>query len=83
MTRRFATLVALLLATPAPAETLRDALAAAYAGNPQLAAARARQEALAETPEQARALGRPTLSTGATTGYDRLGHGTSGAATIE
>ncbi|MDR6128740.1 TolC family protein [Sphingomonas sp. SORGH_AS_0438] len=83
MTRRFATLVALLLATPAPAETLRDAIAAAYAGNPQLAAARARQEALAETPEQARALGRPTLSTGANTGYDRLGHGTSGAATID
>ena len=83
MTRRFATLVALLLATPAQAETLRDAIAAAYAGNPQLAAARARQEALAETPEQARALGRPTLSTGANTGYDRLGHGTSGAATID
>ena len=60
-----------------------DAIAAAYAGNPQLAAARARQEALAETPEQARALGRPTLSTGATTGYDRLGHGTSGAATVD
>ena len=83
MTRRFASLLALLLAAPAPAETLRDAIAAAYAANPQLAAARARQAALAETPEQARALGRPTLSTGATTGYDRLGFGTSGAATIE
>jgi len=83
MTRRFAILVALLLATPAPAETLRDAIAAAYAGNPQLAAARARQEALAETPEQARALGRPILSTGASSGYDRLGYGTSGAATID
>ncbi|MBB4619303.1 TolC family outer membrane protein [Sphingomonas abaci] len=78
-----AALVALLLASPAPAETLREAVAAAYAGNPQLAAARARQDALAETPEQARALGRPTLSTGATTGYDRLGEGTAGAATID
>ena len=38
-----AALTALCLATPADAETLRDAIAAAYATNPQLAAARARQ----------------------------------------
>ena len=62
-------------ASAASAETLREAVAAAYAGNPVLAAARARQEALAETPEQARAAGRPTMSTDAGAGYDRFGYG--------
>jgi outer membrane protein len=64
---------ALLLASPASAETLGEAIAAAYESNPQLAAAHARQEALAETPEQERALARPTLSVDGNGGYDHLG----------
>lgn len=67
-------------APPASAETLREAIAAACEGNPQLAAARARQDALSETPEQARALGRPTASVAATGGYDRLGYGKAASA---
>lgn len=66
---------ALVMATPACGETLREAVATAYASNPELAAARARQEALAEAPEQARVLGRPSADGGATAGYDRLGVG--------
>ena len=77
-----AALTALCLATPAAAETLRDAIAAAYATNPQLAAARARQEALAEAPEQARALARPAVSAAAAAGYDRLGQGRAGSASV-
>lgn len=83
MTRRLVLLAALLLpAAPCPAETLREAIEAAWAGNPELAAARARQEALAEAPEQARSLGRLTADGGATAGYDRLGFGRAGVATI-
>ena len=84
MTERVATriggrgvlLAALLsLAVPSGAETLRDAIGAAWANNPELAAARARQEALAEAPEQARAGGRLSVSAGGDAGYDRLGAG--------
>jgi outer membrane protein len=82
MTRWLVSVAALLAAMPVSAETLREAIAAAYATNPQLTAARARQEALAETPEQARALGRPTVSAGAGAGYDRLGYGNAGSASI-
>ncbi|WP_167509791.1 TolC family protein, partial [Sphingomonas aquatilis] len=82
MTKRLAAIALLLSAAPASAETLREAIAAAYATNPQLAAARARQEALAETPAQARALGRPTLSASGGAGYDRLGYGSSGNASV-
>lgn len=71
----------LLLISPASAETLGDAIAAAYETNPQLAAARARQEALAETPEQERALARPTLSVNGIGGYDRQGYGKSASLT--
>lgn len=74
-------MAALLLASPASAETLGDAIAAAYETNPQLAAARARQEALAETPEQERALARPTLSVDGDTSYDRQGYGKSASLT--
>lgn len=49
------------LAAPARGQTLVEAIANAYASNPDLAEAGARQEALAETPEQARAAGRPTI----------------------
>ncbi len=72
---------ALSAATPASAETLREAMAAAWEGNPELAAARARQEALAETPNQARAAGRPTAGATGNAGYDRLGYDGSGTRT--
>jgi len=75
-------LVGLLLCAPASAETLREAIAEAYATNPQLAAARARQEALSETVEQARAAGRLTAQTDVGAGYDRLSYGNAASATI-
>ncbi len=75
-------IAALLITSPVSAETLREAIVAAYAGNPQLAAARARQEALAETPEQARALGRLTAAGDGTAGYDRFGYGKGGIASV-
>ena len=74
-------LAALLLPPSASAETLADAIAAAYETNPQLAAARARQDALAETPEQERALARPTLSVDGAGGYDRQGYGKAASLT--
>ncbi|WP_374406400.1 TolC family outer membrane protein [Pelagerythrobacter sp.] len=74
--------LAALAAAPVQAETLREAIAAAYATNPDLAEAQARQDALAEAPEQARAGGRPTVSVDAGAGYDSIGSGNSGSATI-
>ncbi len=73
--------VALVAATPASAETLRQAIAAAWDGNPELAAARARQDALAETPNQARAAGRLTAAATGNAGYDRLGSNATGVRT--
>lgn len=73
----------LLCTCPAHAETLRDAIAAAYATNPTLAEAQARQEALEEAPEQARANGRPTLSAVVGAGYDDLVFGGSGSADLQ
>lgn len=67
---------------PAPTETLADAVRAAVASNPTLAAARDRQDALAETPEQARAAGRLTAEADATGGYDRFDYGKGGVATV-
>lgn len=81
MIRRATILMGLLLPVPASAETLREAIAAAYETNPQLAAARARQEALAETPELARAAGRPTLIATGDAGYDQLDFGRAASAT--
>ena len=76
MTKRAMLLTAALtLAAPATGETLREALAEAWASNPALAAARARQEALAEAPEQARAAGRLTAAATGNGGYDDLGYG--------
>ncbi|TDW58888.1 outer membrane protein [Novosphingobium sp. PhB55] len=72
---------ALLLASPASAETLGDAIAAAYESNPELAAAHARQDSLAESTEQARALARPTMSVGGDAGYDSQGYGRSASLT--
>ncbi|WP_230783646.1 TolC family outer membrane protein [Citromicrobium bathyomarinum] len=74
---------ALLGAAPAQADTLRDAIAAAYATNPTLAEAQARQEALEEAPEQARAEGRPSLSAVAGAGYDDLGRGSASSADLQ
>lgn len=82
MTKWLALIGVAFLAAPVSAENLREAIATAYATNPQLGAARARQEALAESPEQARALGRPTVSADAGAGYDRLGYGRAGSATV-
>ena len=82
---RFATLlggVALLVTSPACAQTLREAIATAYATNPDLAEARARQDSLEEAPEQARAEGRPKLSADMGAGYDNLGLGSSGSANL-
>ena len=53
------------------AETLQDALAAAYRGNPALRAAQANQRATDETEVQARAGWRPTVSVTATSNYVR------------
>ncbi|WP_454887479.1 TolC family outer membrane protein [Sphingomonas oryzagri] len=74
--------VMLSLSAPAAAETLRDAVEAAYAGNPTLAAARARQDALAETPEQARAAGRLTAAADGAAGYDKFDYGKGAGGTV-
>ena len=75
-------IAALLLAAPVPAETLREAIATAYATNPVLAAARARQEALAEEPNQARAAGRLIASADGIVGYDRFSYDKGGIASV-
>ena len=75
-------MAALCLSGTASAETLREAIAAAYATNPQLAAARARQEALAETSEQARASGRLTAEADGTGGYSRFEYGKGGSGSV-
>ncbi|MGP7795149.1 TolC family outer membrane protein [Sphingomonas sp. CLY1604] len=72
----------LVVAAPGYAETLPEAIAAAWAGNPELAAARARQEALAETPRQARSAGRLTAAASGNAGYDELGYGRSGSTGV-
>ena len=74
--------LAAMAATPVRAETLAEAVRWAIGGNPTLAAARARQDALAETPEQARAAGRLTAAADASGGYDRFDFGKGGAATV-
>ncbi|WP_428970131.1 TolC family outer membrane protein [Sphingomonas sp. Xoc002] len=73
--------VALVAADPASAETLREAMAAAWEDNPELAAARARQDALAETSNQSRAAGRLTAGATGNAGYDRLGYDGTGTRT--
>ncbi len=70
------------LAGPAQAETLAQAIAAACATNPTLAAARSRQDALAETPEQARAGGRLVVAADAAGGYDRFDYGKGAGGTV-
>jgi outer membrane protein len=84
MTRRAIAIVAVtvLLCQPVAAETLGEAIAMAYASNPQLAAAQAQQDALTEAPEQARAAGRPTIAAVAGAGYDELGFGRTASASV-
>ncbi|NMN06169.1 MULTISPECIES: TolC family outer membrane protein [unclassified Novosphingobium] len=77
-----AALATVLASPPAAAETLRDAVEAAYLGNPTLAAARARQDALAETPEQARAAGRITAAADGAAGYDRFDYDRGAGGTV-
>lgn len=72
----------LIMIGVADAETLRNAVVAAYETNPQLAAARARQEALAETPEQARAGGRLTAEINGEGGYSRFDYVKGGSGSI-
>ncbi len=74
--------LALLLAQPIHAETLRDAVAIAYETNPLLAEAKARQIAQGERTEQARAEGRLVVDSDASVGYNRLGNGEAATATI-
>ena len=56
---------AIALSAPASADTLRDALIAAYETNPNLTAARAGQKAVDETVPLARAEGRPSAQVNA------------------
>lgn len=72
----------ILVASPVYGETLQEAIEAAYTSNPELAEARFRQEAVEEASEQARATGRPSLSTTVEAGYDRLGSGGTGTASL-
>jgi outer membrane protein len=58
----FASAFAVTLATPAAAETLRDALTQAYESNPNMTAARAGQRATNEGVPLAKANGRPDAS---------------------
>lgn len=81
MNRALVTALALAAAMPARAETIHDAIAATYASNPTLAAAVARQQALGETVERARAGGRLTASVEADGGYNKFDYGKGAGAT--
>lgn len=71
-----------LCSAPASAETLHDAVLAALSGNPSLAAVEARQDALAEGTEQARAQGRLSASADASGGYSRFDYAKGGAGAV-
>ncbi|MBX9926277.1 MAG: TolC family outer membrane protein [Hyphomicrobiaceae bacterium] len=62
-------LTATSLSAPASAETLRDALAAAYQYNPQIDAERARLRATDEGVSQANAAFRPSINAGASSAF--------------
>ncbi|MDF2495059.1 MAG: hypothetical protein K0S66_1993 [Sphingomonas sp.] len=70
------TLAAAIAASPAQADTLRDALARAYQDNPTITGSRAQQRANDENVPIARAAGRPTLGSnaGVTENYLRSGN---------
>lgn len=83
MTKGVLTVIAAIgLSGAASAETLRDAIAMAYATNPQLAAARAQQDALEEAPEQARSAGRATADFTGAVGYSRFDYGKGGSGNL-
>lgn len=83
MTRAWWLLATMLMgATPADGETLAEAARATIAGNPTLSGAQARQEALTETPEQARSLGRLTATADAGAGYDRFDYGRGAVGSV-
>ncbi len=65
-------LVAVVLHVPASAETLREALALAYASNPQLDAERARLRATDESVPQAKSGFRPRATVNADTGRQMI-----------
>ncbi|WBO22218.1 TolC family protein [Sphingomonas abietis] len=69
-------------AAPIHAETLSAAIDAAYATNPTLGAAQARQDALAESVDQARAAGRLSAAADGAAGYDRFNYGRGGSGTV-
>lgn len=82
MNKALAAAALLLIGGPASAETLGEALAEAWRTNPTLAEARERQQALAQTPEEARAAGRLTAALDANGGYDHVDYGKGGAGTV-
>ena len=67
--------LAALVATPAAAESLRDAMAAAYANNPVLAGARAGQQAVSEGVVQQLGEFRPTVGAQAALNQETTGPG--------
>ncbi|MEO1101066.1 MAG: TolC family outer membrane protein [Pseudomonadota bacterium] len=67
-----AAVFALVPVGPAMAETLQDALDAAYQSNPDLASQRTSAEIAREALESARAAGRPSVSLTASAGYESL-----------
>jgi TolC family type I secretion outer membrane protein len=74
--------VSVLVASPAAAESLKDALALAYQTNTSLIAARARLRGTDEQFIQARSVALPTITGTITAGTnDSIGHGLSGAIT--
>ncbi|SEJ32986.1 outer membrane protein [Sphingomonas sp. OV641] len=72
-----AALILALSASPAHADTLREALARAYRENPTITASRAQQRAVDENVPIARAAGRPTVSTNAGLNENYLRSGNS------
>lgn len=63
-------LISLCLTGPASGETLPEAVAAAFASNPQLEIERYRTEIARQNLEAARGAGRPTVSLSASGGYE-------------
>lgn len=65
-------LLTLCLASPVSAETLPEAVAAAFATNPQLDIERFRTEIARQNLQAARGAGRPTVNLSATGGYEYI-----------
>jgi len=82
MNRALVAATLLLVARPAAAETLSEAVADAWRTNPTLAKVRAQQQALEQTTDEARAAGRLTASVDVTGGYDHVDYGKGGGGTL-